>query len=193
MFKDYMIQACLWTNLLYSISYPYIHMFIMKQANEKLISLNEILICVFTIIINSIWNKYSDKLYKTFPVFMFMESALYLVLYALIIMGFVNGIVFYIIDTILFCLITRNIICGGNKLKSVIYKDELREKYDNTICIAASIGTLIGASIAFFVDVPLWVAFIISQTGITIDNIFYYIAYKKNARNSKESHENKMD
>ncbi|MDE7422312.1 MAG: hypothetical protein K2N51_01225 [Lachnospiraceae bacterium] len=130
--------------------------------------------------INSLWNKYSDKLYKTFPKFMFTESLLYLILHLCVIAGLANAVTYYIVDTVLFCLITKNMICGGNKLRSLVYKDEEREKYDNIVPIASAISTLIGAGIAFLIGIPIKIAFVLSWMGITVDNIFYYIAYKKN-------------
>ena len=66
MFKDLMVQATLWSGIFYAMSYPYIHLFLMKQIDEKMVSLNQIFGCLCIITINSVWNKYSDKLYKHF-------------------------------------------------------------------------------------------------------------------------------
>ena len=109
---------------------------------------------------------------------MFGESFLYLVLKLSIIFNIASPITYYVVDTLIFGFITRNIICGANKLKAKIYKEEQREKYDNTIQIAGSIATLIGAGIAVFIEIPIQCALFIGWIAITIDNLLYWIAYK---------------
>ena len=178
-FKELMVQATLWSGIFYAMSYPYIHLFLMKQVNERMVSVNQMFSCLCIIIINSVWNKYSDKLYKYFGIFMFGESFLYLILKLSIILNIASPIIYYAVDTLLFGLITRNIICGANKLHAKIYKGEQREKYDNTIQIAGSIATLIGGGIAIVIELPIQGALFIGWFAITIDNLFYWLAYKK--------------
>lgn len=187
MFKDFMVQACLWSNLFYSMSYPFIHVYLMRQVSEKLVSVNQVFSCICIIIINSLWNKRSNNLYKLFPLIMMIEAVSYLILNLAIIIGVSDGVTYYIVDTLLFCLISRNMICGANKLRSLIYIGDSREKYDNTIPIAASIATLIGGTIAIIVNIPINVAFMISWVGLSIDNLFYYLAYRKNQKSIQQS------
>ena len=169
----------MWSGIFYAMSYPYIHLFLMKQVNEKIVSINQIFTCLCVIVINSVWNKYSDKLYKYFGIFMFGESFLYLILKLSIIFNIASPITYYAVDTLLFGLITRNIICGANKLRAEIYESKQREKFDNTIQIAGSIATLIGAGIAFVIELPIQEALFIGWLAITTDNLLYWIAYKK--------------
>ena len=178
-FKDLMVQATLWSGIFYAVSYPYIHLFLMKQVNEKMVSINQIFTCLCVIVINSVWNRYSDRLYEYFGVFLFGESFLYLILKLGIIFNVASPIAYYAIDTLLVGLITRNIICGATKLRAKIYKGEDREKYDNTIQIAGSIATLIGAGIAVVIELPIQGALFVGELAITIDNLLYWIAYKK--------------
>lgn len=166
----------------YAVSYPYIHLFLMKQVDEKMISVNQIFICLCVIIINSVWSKYSDKLYKYFGVFMFGESFLYLILKLSIIFNIASPITYYAMDTLLFGLITRNIICGANKLRAQVYESKQREKFDNTVQIAGSLATLIGAGIAVIIELQINAALLVGWLGITTDNILYWIAYKKRKR-----------
>lgn len=180
MFKDYMVQACLWSNMLYAMSYPSIHVYVMRRIDEKLVSVNQLVCCLFVIVANSIWNKYSDKLYRLFPLLALMESIAYAILNISVILGVTNMTVYYIADMILYCLISNNIICGATKLKSLVYNSsDAREKYDNTIRIASSLATIIGAGAAIIIDIPIAIAFLIGLIGINVDNVFYYIAYRK--------------
>lgn len=174
-----MIQAGFWSSVMYAASYPTLHLYLMREVSDKMISANQILICLAIIVVNNMWNKNSDNLYKFFPVLMLTESITYFVIHAAVIFGYIGAAGYYIIDTILLCLITRNMICGGNKLRSIVYKEEKREKYDNTVMIANSVGTLIGSGIALCFSLPVKVVFVTSWIGISIDNLFYWMAFRK--------------
>ena len=165
--------------MFYAMSYPFIHLYLMRGITEKIISFNQITICISIIIINNLWNKFSDKLYKHYQKILLFEGVLYFVLHLGMFLNILTPSLYYIADTLLFCLVTKNIICGGNKLRSIVYKDENREKYDNIIPIAAAISTLIGAGIALVFDIKIEIAFILSWVGIAIDNVFYWFAYNK--------------
>ncbi len=178
MFKDPMIQASLWSNILYTMCFPSIHLYLMNGINSNIISVNQILICISVIVVNSIWNKYSNRLYKYYIHFMALESVAYLILNLTMILNICTTLIYYLTDTFLYCIITKNIICGSVKLRSFVYNKDKREKYDNTAQIATAIGTLIGSTIAIIINIPIEIAFIISWIGITIDNIFYIIAYR---------------
>lgn len=179
--KDLMIQACFWSNMFYSMSYPFIHLFIMKDdaITGRLVSIQQVVMCLSIILINNLWNKYSLQFYKWFKVFLFLESITYLILMLGMSLDIFSPFIYYVADMILFSLITKNIICGSNKLRALRYKDEAREKYDNTIPIAAAFATLIGSFIAIVINIPIPIAFMLSWIGIVIDNIFYWIVYDK--------------
>lgn len=163
----------------YSISYPFIHLAIMRdqRITERVISLNQIFCCVMIILINSMWNKYSKVFYKWYKIFLFTESVSYCILTIGVSINIFSPFVYYIVDTLLFSFISRNIICGTNKLRSTRYKEDAREQYDNTVSIACSAATLIGSCIAAIIKIPISTAFILSWIGITIDNGFYWVIY----------------
>lgn len=186
--REPLIQATLWSNIFLTMSYPAIHLYIMAGLTSNIVSLNQIVLCISIIIINPMWNKYSEKLYKRYSLLMLLESLTYLVLNITMILNIWTRIVYYLIDTILYCMITQNIICGTNKLRSLVYNKDTREKYDNTVQIATAIGTLIGSTIAIVINIPIEIAFIISWVGISIDNVFCYIAYRNNK--NKRSNDN---
>ena len=91
-------------------------------------------------------------------------------------MHFICG---HILDTICFTLITKNIICGGNRLRAIKYNnEEKRIKYDNDVQMAANISSLIGFLSCAIFEFNLWQAFLLSTIGICIDNIFYYLEWR---------------
>lgn len=179
MFKDKLIQATFWSNLFYSIGYPYIHVVTMRAINESMISANTLVICICTIAINSMWNRKSHVLYRLLPMLMALESIAYLIISTLLAFSDTfSPLWYYILDTILFSLVSRNIICGANKLKALVYTGDDREKYDNTVQIASCISTIIGSIFILLIDVPTQIAIMLSWAGITIDNILYFLEYR---------------
>jgi hypothetical protein len=146
---------------------------------ERIISANQVIVCLAIILIHSLWNKYSSIFYKWFKVLLLIEGLLYSVLMYGMAMKIFSPFTYYLTDTLIFSFITNNIICGANKITSIRYKGESREKYDNTISIAAAAATLIGSSVAIIIKIPTSIAFILSWVGIIIDNIFYWIVYNK--------------
>ena len=102
-----------------------------------------------------------------------------------------NIIVYYILDTLFFCLITRNIICGIIKLTANRYKDEKeRVIFDNNNNIAASVATIIGSLIAMILKLDFNIMLIIATIGNAIDNIFYIVIYTKQKRKNDKLHFN---
>lgn len=142
-------------------------------------ALNSIILCITGIIFPLIWNKYSDKMYNKYGYFLTLECILYTLIAVLVIMGTVTPKVYYILDTLLFALITKNIVCGNNKLLAFIYKGKDREKFDNNSNIASNLSSLLGFTLSFILTIPTNVAFILITIGVISDNIFYYWVYKE--------------
>lgn len=176
--KDELLIGNFLSNLLCSLSYPTIHYVLIKDVGEKMISLNSIIVCIGGIIFPMFWNKYSDRLYKKYGYLLTLEGILYSLLTIAVIFGAVNNKFYYLADTLLFAVITKNIICGSNKLRALRYKEKEREEYDNNVGIVANVSSLLGFTISFLINLNTNVAFLILGVGLIIDNIFNYKAYK---------------
>lgn len=176
--NDELLIANFLSNLLCSLSYPTIHYVLIKDVGEKMISLNSIIMCICGIVFPLFWNKHSDKLYKKYGYLLTLEGVLYSLLTFAVIFGAINTKFYYIADTLLFAVITKNIICGTNKLRALRYKEKEREEYDNNVGIVANVSSLLGFTINFLINLNTNVAFFIMGIGLVIDNIFYYRAYK---------------
>lgn len=177
-FKDDLLIGNFLSNLFYSIAYPTIHFILISDVTEKLISANQIIICFAGIIFPIIWNQKSDRLYKKYGYLLSLEGILYSLLIVAILFSVITPRMYYLVDTILFSILTKNIICGLNKLKIYRYKGNTREEYDNNVNIVCNISSLIGFSISLIVSISKNIAFIFMGIGIVLDNIFYYKAYK---------------
>ena len=81
---------------------------------------------------------------------------------------------YYIIDTIVFAIMSRNVICGSRRLTAIRYKEkEARIAYENNDSTAASIATLIGSGLSIIIGLPFEIMIIIATIGNCIDNTFY--------------------
>ena len=182
-----MILATLFTTIFYSSTYPYIHKMVVSNVSDSFIALNQILNCLSIVIFGTIWNKKSDSLFKYYHVFCVCETVLTIgtTLWATM-SG--NIIIYYIIDNIIFSVVTRNIICGGVKLRAIRYDSEKkREKYDNNNNSASAIATILGSIIAMNLNLDFNTMLWIATFGNCIDNIFYIVIFKntQKSRNSK--------
>lgn len=166
------------TTIFYSATYPYIHKEIMAHVSDSIIALNQIINCLSIIMLGSLWNKKSDKLFKYYPVYCVCETILGIgsTVWATI----TNNIVsYYIIDTLIFAIVTRNICCGGVKLKAIRYNSEAdREHFDNNNNSASAIATIIGSLIAMILDLDFAIMLWLATIGNAIDNIFYLCIFK---------------
>lgn len=175
---DGMLLATFLTTIFYSATYPYIHKEIMAHVSDSVIALSQIVNCISVVILSNLWNKKSDKLFIYYPVFCIGETILSIssTIWAII----TNDIMaYYIIDTLIFAIVTRNICCGGVKLRAIKYNSEIeREHFDNNNNSASAIATIIGSTIAMILDLDFSVMLWLATLGNAIDNIFYIYIYK---------------
>lgn len=181
---DGMLLATFITTLFYSATYPFIHKEIMINVSEAVIAINQIINCVSIIFFSILWNKYSDKLFKYYPIICICETVLGILSSAwATITG--NILAYYIIDTLIFAIVTRNICCGGVKLRALRYSTEKsRECYDNNNNSASAMATIIGSVIAMVLKFDFITMLWIATIGNAVDNIFYIAIYKKQTKKS---------
>lgn len=179
-FTDKLLIATFLSNLFYSMAYPVVHYKLISEVGQKMISINSIMICVSGIFIPLLWNKYSERLYKTFGTLCNLETLLYAIICIMYLMSFITTKAYYILDTIFFCLVTKNMICGGNRLRAKRYNSEdKREEYDNNVQLVSNISSLIGFFISIMVNMKISVGFIFITVGICADNFFYHNGWKE--------------
>ena len=174
-----MLLATFITTLFYSATYPYIHKEIMQNVSDTIIALNQIINCLSIVILGSLWNKKSDKLFKYYPVLCISETILGVC--STIWATFTHNILaYYIIDTLIFAIVTRNICCGGVKLRAIRYKTETdREHFDNNNNSMSAIATIIGSMLAIILKLDFIAMLWLATIGNAVDNIFYIFIYRK--------------
>lgn len=183
---DGMLLATLLTTLFYSATYPYIHKEVVSNVSDSIIALNQIINCISIIVYGRIWNKKSDRLFKFYPMFCILETLLSIgsATWA-IVSG--NILSYYIIDTLIFAIVTRNICCGGVKLKAIRYRTEKeREHFDNNNNSMSAIATIIGSVIAMVLNLNFNIMLILATVGNAIDNLFYTCIFYNQKKSSRK-------
>ena len=175
---DGMLLATFLTTIFYSATYPFIHKLIMENVSDNIVALNQIINCLSIVILGSLWNKKSDKLFKYYPAFCIGETLLGI--FSTIWATTTNNIMaYYIIDTLIFAIVTRNICCGGVKLRAIRYNtEEDREHFDNNNNSSSAIATIIGSVIAMMLNLDFATMLWLATLGNAIDNISYIFIYK---------------
>ncbi len=183
---DGMLAATFITTLFYSATYPYIHKEIMMNVSDRVVAINQIINCVSIVVLGSLWNKRSDRLFRFYPVLCVLESVIGMLSTVLASITH-NILLYYIVDTLIFSIITRNICCGGVKLRAIRYRTEKeREHFDNNNNSASAIATIIGSVLAMCLDLNFVVMLWIATIGNAIDNVFYiYIYFKTKERQTE--------
>ena len=177
-----MLLATFLTTVFYAATYPFVYKKIMTEVSDNLIALNQIIECVSIIATGSIWNKRSEKLFKFYPVFCIVET-IASVLITLLVTINQNIVFYYMLNTIEYAIIVRNIVCGGVKLRSIRYNQEERERFDNNNNSASSAATIIGSIIAMVLNLDFNIMLWLATFGGCIDNIFYIAIYYKSVKN----------
>lgn len=176
---DGMLMATFLTTIFYSSTYPYIHKEVMMVSTDNFIALNQIINCVSVVIFGWLWNKKSEKLFRYYPVYCVLETMLGIMTTTFAIITH-NIIAYYLLDTFVFAIVTRNIICGGIKLRAIRYKtEEKREHFDNNNNSVSSLATIIGSVIAMFLSLDFATMLCLATFGSMIDNIFYIFIFVK--------------
>lgn len=174
---DSMLLCTFICTTLYSATYPYIYKLVIAAISDRLLAVNQIVECMSIVFFGEVWKR-NKKFFKYYPVLCIIETiaSIGLAVYTVITQNMVG---YYILNTLIYALITRNIICGGIKLKALRYStEETRERFDNNNNSVSSIATILGSLIAMVLNLNFSSMIIIAILGNTIDNIFYIYIYK---------------
>lgn len=169
---DAMLMATFFAQCFYSATYPYIYQQIMSSITGEIVACNQIVNCISVIIFSALWNRLSDKLFPFYAVLCVLECLTGLCTSLYVTFQPDNVLMYYVLDTLLFCLITRNIICGGVRLRAMCYPTEQqREHFDNSNNAVSAAATIIGSAAALFLHLDfvhmIWLA---SQTDMLADD-----------------------
>jgi hypothetical protein len=167
------------------MSYPYIYAETLKVVPKGYISFEQILQCVGTVILCAVLNRYSDRLFRYYGLFLWLEIAADTILFADVIIR--NNLKFYfLLNVVIYAVITKNLICGGTKMRAVVHDSQaLRERYDNNSNIVNSAASLLGAGISVLFQISITSLFVLAFAGNIIDNVFYLYIYSELKRSDR--------
>lgn len=165
--------------LFYATSYPYIYAETVKAVPRQFLGLEQILCCISTIIFCRLWNKYSDRLFNHYKKILWAEVIADIILFSdVMIRGDLSF--YFLLNILIYSLITRNLTCGGTKMRAKVNPTEkLRERYDNNNQIVSATATLLGAGFAIICPLDLQILFIFALIGNIVDNFFYLHIYNQ--------------
>ena len=171
--------------LFYSMSYPYIYAQTCKIVPTYYISIEQLLSCISTIIFCGLWNKYSDGLFNHYSKIVIAETLLDIVLFADVMIR--SDLKFYfLLNVIIYALITRNMACGGTKMRAMVNPTERnREQYDNNSNIVVSVATILGTVAAFIYMPDFKVLCVLALIGNVSDNVLHWHIYRKIKKEDK--------
>jgi hypothetical protein len=87
---------------------------------------------------------------------------------------------YFLFNVITYALITRNLSCGGVKMRAKVNPTEkLREQFDNNNTSISAIATLLGVGFVSVFNPSLRTLFIFALIGNSVDNIFYLYIYNQ--------------
>lgn len=192
-YSNMMLAANFFSTLFYAMSYPYIYAETIKAVPHFYISIEQLLSCIGTIVFCGLWNRFSDKLFKHYRAMLVVEILADVFLFADVIIR--KDLSFYfLLNVIIFALVTRNLACGGTKMRAIANPTERdRERYDNNSNVICSISTIAGSCAAAVFPMSLTTLFILALIGNTIDNFFYLIIYDGILKASKNSPNSNID
>ena len=156
---------------------PYNQRAIYSVLPEKWYSVSLILECVGVVVYSYLWNKYNKRLFNHYVLFSVIDC-IHFVISLLVYIKFKNIIVYYITDTLIYSVVTRNVITGCNTVLAKRYpKPEERNKYDNNAASVSGVATIMGSSVSIALGSVNFLYVLIGLTMLNIiDNVMYIIA-----------------
>jgi hypothetical protein len=156
---------------------PYNQRAIYSVLPEKWYSVSLILECVGVVVYSYLWNKYNKRLFNHYVLFSVIDC-IHFIISLLVYIKFKNIIVYYITDTLIYSVVTRNVITGCNTVLAKRYpKPEERNKYDNNAASVSGVATIIGSSVSIALGSVNFLYVLIGLTLLNIiDNVMFIIA-----------------
>lgn len=177
--SNIMLLSGFLSTVFYSMSYPYIYAETVKYVSRPYLTFEQVVSCLGVVLFSLIWNKYGDKLFKHYPKIVVLEviADSYLFL-DVIVRG--NLKFYFVLNILIYSIITRNITCGFVKIRAKVNSNEKdREKFDNNTNTVEALATITGAFLSIVTMPTLKVLFILALIGGIIDNFFYLYVYQR--------------
>ena len=177
--SNLMHLANLLCTIFYSMSYPYIYKYLVEAVSSEYIGMEQLIACIGSVVIGTLWNKHGDRLFQHYAKIVIAETVADLMLFiGVIVTGNLKS--YFIFNVLIYAVITRNLSCGGIKMRAKVNPTEqLRERFDNNSNSINSVATILGTLTELLFDFELSTLFILAMIGGIIDNFIYMYIFKK--------------
>lgn len=177
---DLLVLSAFICNVLFALCNPVIHVELISSVSSTLVSMSSLVGSIGSALVSRIWMKKGKELFKFYPIFLIIEPIIYGLAIGMVLLNIMTNQVYYVLDALMYATVTNNIVCGGNRFKAIRYNnDDSRSNFDNAIGFYASIASIIGYGIGSICTFSITSAFIMIFCSISIDNILYFIEYKR--------------
>lgn len=177
---DLLVASAFICNVLFALCNPVIHVELISSISSSLVSVSSLAGSIGSALVSRIWMKKGKELFKFYPIFLVIEPIIYGIAIGMVILNIMSNQVYYILDGLMYATITNNIVCGGSRFKAIKYNNEdSRSNFDNAIGFYASIASIIGYGVGSIITFNVKVAFVIIFFSISIDNVLYFIEYRR--------------
>lgn len=177
---DLLVISAFICNLLFALCNPIIHVELISSISSSLVSISSLLGSIGSAVVSRVWMKKGKQLFKYYPAFLIIEPIIYGIAIFMVLINIMPNNIYYVLDGLMYATITNNIVCGGGRFKTIKYNDEdSRNYFDNSVGFYASLSSIIGYAVGSIVTFDIKIAFIMIFMSISIDNVLYFIEYKR--------------
>lgn len=177
-FKDKVLVGNFLFTILFTISNPLYQSTLFKEMGYKFLPYTTIVNQIFGILYSKLALKYEEKMFKLYKKISMIEVFTFSIITCTTLFDLIPLKWFYVLDTILYSLVTILLATVGNIVKSRLYPTpEERSKFDNTRSIVYNVASLIGSILVILVPMSVKTCLIITCIALIIDDFFYCNAY----------------
>lgn len=169
MMKDWLIRGAFLEVLFLSVASPTMKIFVMRAITPQMIALRFMIGNISVILFTILYDKYSDRIYRIYPLMALVRIIVYPTCVWMIISDILTIPAYYIIDMLIATMVSKSIHCCYARMKRLSYSGEDRERFDNLKTMSAAIAGMVGNTFAF-IGVSTTVAWICFAISMIIDN-----------------------
>lgn len=168
MLNDWLIRAAFLEVLFLSIATPQTKIAIMQAINPQLVAIRFLVGNVSIIVFTLLYEKYSNTLYKYYPVMMITRTTIFVTIIALVLCDSMSLVAYYICELLTASLLSKSIQCCCARMKRFMYNGPNREKFDNYKHLGVAIAGTFGNGISL-IGIPAKLAWVFLMLSILVD------------------------
>lgn len=175
---DLLLLSCFISNLFYALSYATIQVTIISQISTNLLSFKNLITSILTLLVVKLSTKFEYQAYKKYKSMLVLELLILFIITAMALMT-KNIIMYFILDSLLYCTLAQAVICSTNKFYTKKYDENTRSLFDNNTIFYSNLASAIGYLIATLTTLTIDNAIILVFLALLFNNTCYLIEHNK--------------